>query len=115
MLFRSVVHCAIGPRGPKRVLEGEGTLGWREHASFNAIVVMASGPLVPPALPEQLAIGGRVVMPVGRGRESQRLVRKTRSAEDDYEEEYLEEVAFVPLVGARRGPVQTHRRETIQL
>ena len=81
-------------------LEGDGTLGWRAGAPYDAIVVTASGPLVPPALLEQLAIGGRVVMPVGRSRTTQRLVRMTRTGEDDYETDYLEEVTFVPLIGA---------------
>lgn len=86
------------------VLEGDGTLGWRAHAPYDAIVVTASGPLVPPALLEQLAIGGRVVMPVGRSRATQRLVRMTRAGDDDYETDYLEEVAFVPLIGAHGWP-----------
>lgn len=80
-------------------LEGDGTLGWRAHAPYDAIIVTASGPFVPPALLEQLAIGGRVVMPVGRSRTAQRLVRMTRTGDDDYETDYLEEVTFVPLIG----------------
>jgi len=82
-----------------QALEGDGTLGWRAHAPYDAIVVTASGPLVPPALLEQLAIGGRVVMPVGRSKTTQRLVRMTRTGDDDYETDYLEEVTFVPLIG----------------
>jgi protein-L-isoaspartate(D-aspartate) O-methyltransferase len=86
------------------VLEGDGTLGWRAHAPYDVIVVTASAHLVPAVLLEQLAIGGRVVMPVGRSRTAQRLVRMTRTGDDDYETDYLEEVAFVPLIGAQGWP-----------
>jgi protein-L-isoaspartate(D-aspartate) O-methyltransferase len=88
------------------VLEGDGTLGWRAHAPYDAIVVTASAPLVPAALLEQLAIGGRVVMPVGRSRTAQRLVRMTRTGDDDYETDYLEAVTFVPVIGAQGRPVR---------
>jgi protein-L-isoaspartate(D-aspartate) O-methyltransferase len=80
------------------VLEGDGTLGWPEHAPFDAILVAAGGPRVPEALAAQLAVGGRLVMPVG-GRGLQELVRITR-AETRFEREDLGAVAFVPLVGA---------------
>jgi len=81
------------------VLHGDGTLGWPEHAPYDAIIVTAGGPRVPPALLEQLAIGGRLIMPVGSAYRSQRLVRITRTGRDSYEHEDLEEVAFVPLIG----------------
>jgi protein-L-isoaspartate(D-aspartate) O-methyltransferase len=77
---------------------GDGTLGWPEHAPFDAILVAAGGPRVPEALAAQLAVGGRLVMPVG-GRGLQELVRITR-AETRFEREDLGAVAFVPLVGA---------------
>ena len=82
------------------VLEGDGTLGWGEHAPYDAIVVTAGGPLVPQALLSQLAVGGRLVMPVGPGARHQRLVRVTRTDTQEYRYEDLEEVAFVPLIGA---------------
>ena len=81
------------------VRHGDGSVGWPEHAPYDAIVVTAGGPDVPPSLLGQLAIDGRLVMPVGPSR-SQRLVRIFRSGEDTYEGEALEEVAFVPLIGA---------------
>ena len=81
------------------VLEGDGTLGWPEHAPYDAIIVTAGGPRVPPALLEQLAVGGRLIMPVGTGHRFQHLVRVTRTAADKYEHEDLEDVAFVPLIG----------------
>jgi protein-L-isoaspartate(D-aspartate) O-methyltransferase len=82
------------------VLEGDGTLGWAEHAPYDAIVVTAGGPRVPEALLSQLAAGGRLIMPVGSGARHQRLVRVTRTDAQEYRYENLEEVAFVPLIGA---------------
>ncbi|MGB8327918.1 MAG: protein-L-isoaspartate(D-aspartate) O-methyltransferase, partial [Steroidobacteraceae bacterium] len=82
------------------VLHGDGTLGWPEHAPFDAIVVAAGGPEVPPSLKDQLKIGGRLVIPVGADRSLQELVRVTRIADDKYRTEELADVRFVPLVGA---------------
>jgi protein-L-isoaspartate(D-aspartate) O-methyltransferase len=82
------------------VLHGDGTLGWPDHAPYDAIVVAAGGPRVPEALKSQLKIGGRLVIPVGSNRELQELVRVTRVAEHDYEVEELLDVRFVSLVGA---------------
>ncbi|RMF96205.1 MAG: protein-L-isoaspartate(D-aspartate) O-methyltransferase [Gammaproteobacteria bacterium] len=79
---------------------GDGTLGWPEAAPFDAIVVAAGGPEVPESLREQLAIGGRMVIPVGRTIGLQRLLRITRTGPDRYETEDLGAVRFVPLVGA---------------
>ena len=61
------------------VLCGDGTLGWAEHAPYDAIVVAAGGPEVPKALLEQLAPGGRLVIPVGPTRARRTLVRVTRA------------------------------------
>jgi protein-L-isoaspartate(D-aspartate) O-methyltransferase len=84
-----------------RVLTGDGTLGWREHAPYEAIVATAGGPRPPQALLDQLAVGGRLVIPVGPDPYEQRLVRVVRVAPDDYRREELESVAFVPLIGAQ--------------
>ena len=83
------------------VLVGDGTLGWREHAPYDAIVVAAGGPdVVPPALKEQLAPGGVLVIPKGATLQGQDLVRIRRSADGtSFEEESLGAVRFVPLVG----------------
>jgi protein-L-isoaspartate(D-aspartate) O-methyltransferase len=81
------------------VRHGDGTLGWPEHAPYDAIVVTAGGPEVPPSLAHQLAIGGRLVIPVGPTAWDQQLVRITRVAEDRFDEEELIPVRFVPLVG----------------
>ena len=82
------------------VLHGDGTLGWPEHAPFDAIVVAAGGPEVPQQLKEQLAIGGRLVIPVGTSVRSQHLVKVIRVSENEYIEEDLGGVRFVPLIGA---------------
>ncbi len=81
------------------VLHADGTRGWPEHAPYQAISVTAGGPDVPQSLSEQLAIGGRLVMPVGRDLSQQQLIRVRRIAEDDYRQEKLGDVRFVPLVG----------------
>lgn len=81
------------------VRHGDGTLGWPEAAPFDAIVVAAGGPKVPEALREELALGGRLVIPVGEVVGLQTLKRITRIAEDSYREEDLADVRFVPLVG----------------
>ncbi len=78
---------------------GDGTLGWPEHAPFDAIVVTAGAPAVPASLREQLAVGGRLVIPVGSER-VQKLLRVRRTGEAAWEEEDLGAVRFVPLIGA---------------
>lgn len=77
---------------------GDGTKGWPEEAPFDAIAVTAGGPVVPQSLRTQLAIGGRLVIPVGDSG-VQRLKRIWRTGEDDYEEEDFGPVRFVPLIG----------------
>lgn len=79
---------------------GDGTLGWPEHAPFDAIVITAGGPEVPPTLSTQLTIGGRLVMPIGESVEHQRLVRITRDGPDEFRRTDLINVRFVPLIGA---------------
>ena len=81
------------------VRHGDGSLGWPEHAAYDVIAVTASGPEVPRSLLSQLAIGGRLVMPVGAAPRWQTLVRVTRTGSDTYDHDTLEEVAFVPLIG----------------
>jgi protein-L-isoaspartate(D-aspartate) O-methyltransferase len=87
--------------------EGDGSLGWPEAAPFDAIAVAAAGPQVPPALLEQLAIGGRMVIPVGKSIEDQRLLRITRTGETQYSQETLAAVRFVPLVGKQAWAERT--------
>jgi protein-L-isoaspartate(D-aspartate) O-methyltransferase len=80
--------------------EGDGTLGWTEHAPYDAIVVTAGAPHVPQPLLEQLAPGGRLVIPVGTYYDVQMLVRVRRVGGNDYRTEELCAVRFVPLIGA---------------
>jgi protein-L-isoaspartate(D-aspartate) O-methyltransferase len=81
------------------VLHGDGTKGWPEHAPYDAIIVAAGGPSVPEPLKEQLKIGGRLVIPVGQDPRVQELVRVTRISENEYKQEDLADVRFVPLIG----------------
>ena len=82
-----------------KVLHGDGTLGWPEHAPYDVIVVTAGGPQIPKPLLEQLAIGGRLVIPIRERLQS--LMRVTRVGKDQYDEENLSPVQFVPLIGAQ--------------
>ncbi len=86
--------------GNVEVLHGDGSLGWPEHAPYDAIIVTAGGPHVPRQLRDQLAVGGRMVIPIGADPRLQQLVRVTRVTRDRFEEEQLGDVRFVPLVGA---------------
>ena len=81
-----------------RVSAGDGTLGLPHEAPFDAILVSAGGPRIPQALKAQLAIGGHLLMPVGEGRH-QTLRKLTRLGEEEFEDESLGSVVFVPLVG----------------
>jgi protein-L-isoaspartate(D-aspartate) O-methyltransferase len=81
------------------VTVGDGTLGWSEFAPYNAIIVTAGGPHVPPTLLKQLKVGGRLVMPVGATLESQELLRVTRETEHHFLYENFGSVRFVPLIG----------------
>jgi len=78
---------------------GDGSGGWPQEAPFDAIIVSAGGPKIPQALKTQLAIGGRLVIPVGPIDE-QRLVRLTRTGGDAFEQDDLDAVRFVKLIGA---------------
>jgi len=83
------------------VHEGDGSLGWPEHAPYDAIVVTAAAPDLPEPLIKQLTIGGRLVIPVGPSIDVQMLVRVRRLAENDYRKEELCGVRFVPLIGEK--------------
>ena len=86
------------------ILCGDGTLGWPEHAPFDAILVSAGGPEVPRLLLEQLAVGGRLVIPVGPDLRDQRLLRLTKGSDGKVDVEDLGGVRFVPLIGAGGFP-----------
>ena len=80
-----------------RFRHGDGTLGWKAHAPFDAILVAAAPLTVPEALIKQLKVGGRLLVPIGPDGQ-QELVRFTRR-EQRVERESLGNVAFVPLLG----------------
>jgi len=80
-----------------RVVTANGTLGWPPGSPFDVIVVTAASPEVPSSLVDQLADGGRLVIPVG-DRHSQQLVRVRRHGASTTSEN-LGGVAFVPLIG----------------
>src|SRR2546425_9528822 len=76
----------------------DGTLGWAANAPYDAVLVAAGGPTVPEPLVAQLKVGGRLVVPIGDSRESQRLVRIIKTA-TGYRQEDHGGCAFVPLIG----------------
>ncbi|MGQ0667012.1 MAG: protein-L-isoaspartate(D-aspartate) O-methyltransferase [Nitrospiraceae bacterium] len=78
-----------------RVRIGDGYQGWPEEAPFDAIIVTAASNHVPQPLLDQLAIGGRMILPVGRAVQTLELYRRTT---DGYERKILTLVRFVPLV-----------------
>lgn len=77
---------------------GDGTNGWDAYRPFDAILVAAGGPEVPEPLVHQLAIGGRLVVPVGADQKHQNLIRVVRG-EKGWTQEDFGPVAFVPLIG----------------
>ncbi|HLT00887.1 MAG TPA: protein-L-isoaspartate(D-aspartate) O-methyltransferase [Geminicoccaceae bacterium] len=79
---------------------GDGAAGCPERAPFDGIIVTAAGPEIPPALIEQLAPGGRLVIPIGADPLSQHLVLVEKDAQGQVSRRRLFPVAFVPLTGA---------------
>jgi protein-L-isoaspartate(D-aspartate) O-methyltransferase len=82
------VHCKCG----------DGTLGWDQYSPFDKIIVTAGSPGVPESLKKQLAINGRMVIPVGN-MSSQTLKVLTKTAPNGFEIEDIPQFAFVPLIG----------------
>ena len=82
------VHCKLG----------DGTIGWEEYSPYNGIIVTAGAPEVPPTLKKQLAVGGRLVIPVGN-KTSQRMYIIRKLNENQFTSEEIPEFSFVPLVG----------------
>lgn len=77
---------------------GDGTIGWNEHAPFDAILVTAASPKIPRPLVDQLAVGGRLILPVG-DEDVQTLVRLRKTEDGSIEREDLGDCRFVKLVG----------------
>ena len=80
---------------------GDGAAGWAPRAPYDAILVTAATPTIPPALVEQLEPGGRLVIPLGRDPLSQELVLVEKDQAGSIEQRALFPVAFVPLTGGR--------------
>jgi protein-L-isoaspartate(D-aspartate) O-methyltransferase len=77
---------------------GDGTQGWSEKSPFDAIIVAAAGPAIPPALKQQLLVGGNLVLPIGDSYGVQTLCKITRTSDMEFERADLDAVSFVPLV-----------------
>ncbi|MEM7039859.1 MAG: protein-L-isoaspartate(D-aspartate) O-methyltransferase [Bacteroidota bacterium] len=89
----------LGDLGYKvRLKWGDGSAGWQMYAPFDRILVTAASPSIPEALKTQLAMGGKLVIPVG-GRESQEMMIVTRLSEKEFELEKRGRFAFVPMIG----------------
>jgi len=82
------VHCKCG----------DGTIGWNEHSPFNGIIVTAGSPTIPENLKKQLAVGGRLVIPVGdKTTQSLKILQKV--SDEKFVVEEIPNFAFVPLIG----------------
>lgn len=92
---------ALASQGYNHVVlrTADGGFGWPERAPFDAIIVTAAAPEIPPALIEQLAPGGRMVIPVGPSHGDQQLVLLTTNAAGEVTQRNVLPVAFVPLTG----------------
>jgi len=84
------------------LLSGDGTLGWRDYAPYNAILVTAGSPAVPSPLAEQLAEGGRLLIPIG-DRDEQILTLFTKKGAE-LERRDIGAARFVPLIGKYGWP-----------
>jgi protein-L-isoaspartate(D-aspartate) O-methyltransferase len=98
----ALLHAArevIQRLGAKNVslLLGDGTIGWRDYGPYDAILVSAAGPDVPAPLLEQMAVGGRLLVPIGRGDEQ--VLRMYNRTEAGIQSRELGAVRFVPLLG----------------
>ena len=82
-----------------RILHGDGSRGWPDEAPFEAILAAASGSHVPEILMRQLSVGGTLIMPVGEPAAVQKLIKVRRLGEEDFDQEDLGAVRFVPLIG----------------
>ncbi len=80
----------------------DGSEGWPSHAPFDAIIATAAPEEIPEGLLSQLAVGGRLVIPVGKNT-NQVLARIVRESETRYVREDIESVSFVPMLGGLGG------------
>jgi protein-L-isoaspartate(D-aspartate) O-methyltransferase len=99
---RAAVALSCQGYGNVELRTGDGGLGWPERAPFDAIIVTAAAPDVPPALLEQLRPGGRMVLPVGPRRGDQELLLIKKDMVGNVIRRSVLPVAFVPLTGGGR-------------
>ena len=78
----------------------DGSWGWPQSGPYDAIIVTAAPEEVPPELLQQLAIGGRMIIPVGKGRDVQEL-RYIKHTEEGFQSQVLEAVSFVPFLNGK--------------
>jgi protein-L-isoaspartate(D-aspartate) O-methyltransferase len=86
------------------VHEGDGTRGWAPAAPYDAVVVAAGGAFLPEALVDQVAVGGRLIIPLGPQQGCQRLYRFRHLARGRWARDDMGGVRFVPFVGAAGQP-----------
>jgi protein-L-isoaspartate(D-aspartate) O-methyltransferase len=77
---------------------GDGTIGWSEYAPFDGIIVTAGSPVIPENLKKQIAVGGKLVIPVG-DKITQSLKILTKIGDNEFKEREIDNFAFVPLIG----------------
>lgn len=101
--------------GRIKVVEGDGFAGYCEHAPYDAIHVGAAAPDVPRALLEQLAPGGRLVLPVGEAGEMQSLVTVDKAQDGRFKVTELDGVAYVPLTTKEQQlRMEVHRQRLLR-
>lgn len=93
---------------------GDGWLGWPEHAPYDAIIVTAAAPEIPPALVQQLADGGRLVIPLGETHWNQVLWRVDKLADGRPHARHLADVRFVPLVRLAAEAAATEETQALR-
>lgn len=81
------------------VIHADGTLGWLERAPYDAILVSAGAKDIPQPLLDQLKVGGRLVIPAGEDKREQKLLKIKKIAPDQFRQEEIGKVIFVPLIG----------------
>jgi protein-L-isoaspartate(D-aspartate) O-methyltransferase len=97
---RAAAALARAGYGDVALRVGDGGLGWPEHAPYDAIIVTAAAVAIPPALVEQLRLGGRMVIPLGPRHGEQELLLVEKDADGITHTRHILPVAFVPLTGA---------------
>lgn len=96
------------------LLVADGARGWEAGSPYDVIVVSAAGLRVPEALKDQLAIGGRLIIPVGEEAD-QILLKITRHSATAFSREELDRVRFVPLIEGSEGPDSNDRASLVRL